>query len=66
MRKFGRRLVTDETEARFMVLMLQDEKDTDAYAAVLGIEAGPEEKERAVKQVKDRMLLRMKRLRDEL
>lgn len=66
MRKFGRRLVTDETEARFLLLMLQDEKDTDAYAQVLGIEATPEDKERAVKQVKDRMLLRMKRLRNEL
>jgi DNA-directed RNA polymerase specialized sigma24 family protein len=65
-RKFGRRLVTDETEALFLRLMLLDEKDTDAYAAVLGIEAGPEEKERAVKQVKDRMMLRMKRLRDDL
>lgn len=66
MRKFGRRLVTDETEALFLRLMLLDERDTDAYAAVLGVEGGTEEKERAVKQVKDRMMLRMKRLRDEL
>lgn len=66
MRKFGRRLVTNEAEALFLRLMLLDEKDTGAYAAVLGIEAGPDETERAVKQVKDRMMLRMKRLRDEL
>jgi DNA-directed RNA polymerase specialized sigma24 family protein len=44
MRKFGRRLVTDEMEALFLRLMLLDERDTDAYAAVLGIEAGPQEK----------------------
>jgi DNA-directed RNA polymerase specialized sigma24 family protein len=66
MRKFGRRLVADETEALFLRLMLLDEKDTEAYAAAIGIEAGPEETERAVKQVKDRLMLRMKRLRDEL
>jgi DNA-directed RNA polymerase specialized sigma24 family protein len=66
MRKFGRRLVTDEQEARFLRLMLLDEKNTEAYAIVLGVEAGSEEAERAVKQVKDRMMIRMKRLRDEL
>lgn len=62
----GHKLVTNQTEARVLALILNEENRTAAFAEALGLDPGASDIERTVKQAKDRMLLRMKRLRDEL
>lgn len=62
----GGRLARTEDEANVLTLILQEEKRTDAFALALGLEPGGPETERSVKKAKDSMLLRLKRLRDEL
>ncbi|MER8627348.1 sigma factor [Mesorhizobium sp. M1143] len=62
----GHRLATNDVEAKILELMLTEEKSTGAYATALGIDPNEPDTERIVKQSKDRLLLRMKRLRDEL
>lgn len=66
MKLYGGRLVTNEAEARILILILHEEKRTEAYAEALGIDPGGAETKEIVKKAKDRMLLRLKRLRDEL
>jgi hypothetical protein len=66
MQLHGYRLVKNEMEARVLALILNDEDRTAAYAEALALDPGAPDVERIVKQAKDRMLLRMKRLRDEL
>lgn len=66
MKLYGQRLVTNDTEAKILALILNEEKKTAAFAEALGLNPNAPDIEKAVKQVKDRMLLRMKRLRDEL
>jgi DNA-directed RNA polymerase specialized sigma24 family protein len=66
MQLHGYRLVKNEAEARVLALILNDENRTEAYAEALGLDPGAPDVERTVKQAKDRMLLRMRRLRDEL
>ena len=62
----GHRLATNETERRLLSLMLNGEKATSAFAAVLGLDPNDDSCVVVVKQAKDRMRLRLKRLRDEL
>jgi DNA-directed RNA polymerase specialized sigma24 family protein len=66
MKMYGNKLVSSEVEAKVLALMLNDEKDTGAFADVLGIDPVAPDTERTVKQAKDRLLVRMKRLRNEL
>jgi DNA-directed RNA polymerase specialized sigma24 family protein len=66
MQLHGYRLVKNESEARVLTLILKEEDRTAAYAEALGVDPGAPDVQRTVKQAKDRMLLRMKRLRDEL
>lgn len=66
MKLHGGRLVTNETEAKVLMLILHEEKRTDAFAEALGLAPGTPDTKEIVKQAKDRMLLRLKRLRDEL
>ncbi|MBR0896814.1 hypothetical protein JQ616_17780 [Bradyrhizobium tropiciagri] len=65
-RMYGNRLVTSEIEAKVLAMILNDESDTSAYAAALGIDPAAPDAEKAVKRAKDRMLARMKRLRHDL
>jgi DNA-directed RNA polymerase specialized sigma24 family protein len=65
-RLYGKRLVTNLVEAKVLALILNQEKDTAEFAAVLGLDPAASDTEKAVKNAKDRMLVRMKRLRDEL
>ena len=66
MKLYGHRLATNEAEARLLTLLLEEEKKTEAFAHALGLDPQAPNVERIVKQAKDRMLLRLKRLRDEL
>jgi hypothetical protein len=66
MKLYGHRLVTNETEARVLALILTEENRTAAFAEALGLDPGAPDIAHIVKQAKDRMLLRLKRLRDEL
>ena len=66
MKLHSHRLVTNDAEARVLALILNDEKKTGAYAKALGLDPTATEIEAIIKQVKDRMLLRMRRLRNEL
>ena len=66
MQLHGYRLAKNEAEARVLVLILNDENKTAAYATALGLDPAAPDIEHTVKQAKDRMLLRMRRLRDEL
>lgn len=63
---YGGRLAKTEDEATVLTLILQEEKRTDAFARALGLEPGDPETEQCVKKAKDSMLLRLKRLRNEL
>lgn len=62
----GGRLARNEPEARVLKLILEDESSTTAFSEALGIDAADPDAERLVKQTKDRLMLRMKRLRDDL
>jgi hypothetical protein len=53
-------------EARVLSLILSEEKKTSAFAEALGLDPNASGVERTVKQAKDRILLRMRRLRDDL
>jgi RNA polymerase sigma-70 factor (ECF subfamily) len=63
---FGHKLVTNDSEARVLVLLLTEEMSTAAYARALGLDPQTSGIEQTVKKTKDRLLLRMKRLRHEL
>lgn len=60
------RIAVNQTERDFLALILQGERSTDAYAKALDLDPASTETKGLVKQVKDRLLLRLKRLRDEL
>jgi DNA-directed RNA polymerase specialized sigma24 family protein len=62
----GGRLATNPQEAAALKLLLSEERETAAYAAAMGIDPSAPDVETVVKKAKDRLLLRMKRLRDEL
>lgn len=66
MKLHGHRLVTNDVEATVLALILNDEKKTAAFAEALGLDPNAPGIEKTVKQTKDRILLRMRRLRDEL
>lgn len=63
MKAFGNKLVTNDAEARVLALLLIDESSTPTYAAALGLDPAADGIDQVVKQAKDRLLLRMKRLR---
>jgi RNA polymerase sigma-70 factor (ECF subfamily) len=66
MRAHGDRLATNEPERRILTLLLKGEKSTEAYADALGLDPRQSATVTQVKQAKDRLLLRLRRLRDEL
>lgn len=66
MRLHGGRLVKNDAEARVLVLMLNDEDRTEAFAEALGIDPKAADTEKIVKRVKDRIDKRLERCRDEL
>lgn len=61
----GHRLATNGAELRVLKLMLTGEKSSSAFAEALGLAPDDREAEGLVKQAKDRMRLRLRRLRDE-
>jgi DNA-directed RNA polymerase specialized sigma24 family protein len=63
---FGHKLVTNDAEVRVLALLLTEEISTSAYAQALGLDPQTPGIEHTVKQAKDRLLLRMKRLRHDL
>jgi DNA-directed RNA polymerase specialized sigma24 family protein len=65
-RLYGNRLVTNPIEANVLALILNDEKDTAEFAAALGLDPAASDIEKCVKKAKDRMLVRIKRLRHEI
>ncbi|NIA72049.1 hypothetical protein HBA54_25950 [Pelagibius litoralis] len=66
MKLYGNKLATNDIEVRVLSLILNDEKKTSAFAKALGLDPDAPDIEKIVKQTKDRILLRMRRLRDEL
>lgn len=62
----GHRLASSDSERRLLALILEGEKSTTVFAEALGLEPGAVETEDLVKQAKDRIKLRLKRLRDVL
>lgn len=62
----GERLATNEPERRILALLLEGEKTTEAFADALGLDPKGPTTVALVKQAKDRLLLRLRRLRDEL
>lgn len=64
--KYGYKLVTNDIEAAILVLILSDERSTEAFAAAMNLSPEADDTARIVKKAKDRMLLRLKRLGDEL
>lgn len=66
LKRYGHRLVTNPVEEKILALILSEEKQTAAFAEAMGLDPTAPGAESAVKQAKDRMLLRLKRLRDEL
>jgi|SRR6185437_257193 len=61
----GDRLATNEPERRILVLLMEGEKSTEAFAGALGLDPLQPTTVGMVKQAKDRLLLRLRRLRDE-
>jgi RNA polymerase sigma factor (sigma-70 family) len=61
----GHRLATNEPERRILALLLEGEKSTEAFANALGLDLLQPTTGGMVKQAKDRLLLRLRRLRDE-
>lgn len=62
----GHRLATSEPERRLLMLMLSGERATATFAEAIGLNSSDGDAETLVKQAKDRMRLRLRRLRDEL
>jgi RNA polymerase sigma factor (sigma-70 family) len=59
------RLATNEPERRVLALILEGERSTEVFANALGLDARHPDTTALVKQAKDRLLLRLRRLRDE-
>lgn len=66
MRMHGARLAANEPERKLLSLLLEGENSTEAFANALGLDPSQAATVILVKQAKDRLLLRLKRLRDEL
>ena len=64
--RHGDRLTTNETEVKLLQLLLEGEKSTDVFAGVLGLDPSADDTVALVKQAKDRMKIRLRRLRREL
>lgn len=62
----GHKLATNEAEVQILTLILTEEKSTAVFARALGLDPGSTDIDHVVKQAKDRMLLRLKRLRHDL
>ena len=65
MREYGAKLVQTDGERRVLGLMLDGERAVAVYATALGL-APSEDVAAEVKRVKDRIMLRMRKVRDEL
>lgn len=65
MQDHGSKIVKTEQEKRVLELILDGERSVAAYAEILGL-ASDDGAEDEVKRVKDRITLRMKKVRDEL
>ncbi|MFN3727924.1 MAG: hypothetical protein ACK4SZ_16655 [Allosphingosinicella sp.] len=66
METHGDKLIRQPADSRLLNLILQGERRTSRFADALGLDPMGSDVEKTVKQAKDRMLLRLKRLRDEL
>lgn len=62
----GHKLATNDIERQVLMLILTGEKATAGFAEALGLDPEGGETEVLVKRAKDRMRLRLRRLRDEL
>lgn len=62
----GHRLAVNDPERRFLALLLEGERSTAAFANVLGLDPSKWATTEMVKQVKDRLLVRLRRVCDEL
>jgi DNA-directed RNA polymerase specialized sigma24 family protein len=62
----GHKLASSDSERQLLELILDGEKSTKVFAEALGLRPGAAETEDLVKQAKDRIKLRLKRLRDVL
>lgn len=60
------KLIRQPADGQLLDLILQEESRTSRFADALGLDPMASDVEKTVKQAKDRMLLRLKRLRDEL
>jgi DNA-directed RNA polymerase specialized sigma24 family protein len=60
------KLIHQPADGRLLDLILQQESRTSRFADALGLDPMAPDVEKTVKQAKDKMLLRLKRLRDEL
>jgi hypothetical protein len=56
----------NDPERRFLALLLEGERSTAAFANVLGLDPSKSATTEMVKQVKDRLLVRLRRVSDEL
>jgi hypothetical protein len=65
MREHGGKLARTEGERRVLDLMLDGERSVAIYAEALGLDSS-KDIESEVKRVKDRIMSRMRKLRDEL
>ena len=64
--RYGNQLATNDAEREVLRLILDGERATQAYARVLGLPETGRETVELVKKAKDRMLARLRRLRDDL
>jgi len=66
MRSHGHRLATNDPERRILALLLAGERSLEAFAGALELDPRESATIAIVKQAKDRLLVRLRRLRDEL
>lgn len=66
MQTHGDKLIRQPEDGPLLDLILQDESRTSRFADALGLDPMDPNVQKTVKQAKDRMVLRLKRLRDEL
>lgn len=63
---YGGRLARTQDEATVLTLILQGSKRTEEFAGALGLDPAAADTEGLVKNAKDNLMLRLRRLRDEL
>jgi len=66
MRAHGHKILQNEAERRVLDLMLEGERSVAAYAQALGIDPEIDDVADQVKRAKDRINMRLKKVRDEL